>query len=254
MSGINWSRSKMRQRVARQGSEVAVDKADLLKASKDDLRKTANRILAEGFTPKKNATPRPQVAERKKSYRPWEAKPRGSVPPSPSVAETVVPVGLIIYADGCCEPNPGVGGWGFVAYLDGREIYSECGGDDSTTNNVMEITGALMALRWLAGRADRGVARLICDSRYVVDGCNDWRHGWKKKNWKQGDKERLNAGLWRELDAELTARPLRLEWCRGHAGIVGNERADRLSQDGRRSALAPNPALEAIREQLRYTV
>jgi len=249
MSGINWSRNKTRQRMARQGREVAIDKADLLKASPDDLRKMANKLIAAG-----NA-PRVKPAKSSVKAKGWN-RPAKSYP-----VDSALPAGLVIYADGCCEPNPGVGGWGFVAYLDGREIYCECGGDDSTTNNVMEMTAALMALRWLGGCADQGAARLICDSRYVVTGCNVWRHGWKKKGWRRKGSSALeknsaiaNLDLWKELDAEFAARPMTLEWCRGHAGIVGNERADELSLIGRESVVAPDLAHEMIRQQLQYTI
>lgn len=176
-----------------------------------------------------------------------------------------VPPGLVLYCDGCCEPNPGAGGWGFVVYRDGVEIHSDCGGADATTNNAMEMKGVLMALRWAAENADGEEVRLFCDSQYVVNGCNDWRHGWRRNGWnkrkpnspKRDEGEIKNLGLWQEIDAVLTARPLKLEWCRGHVGIVGNERADELSLMGRESvtgSVSSDDGLDAIREQLRYEV
>lgn len=182
--------------------------------------------------------------------------------------------GMVIYCDGACEPNPGIGGWGFVVYRDGVEIHADCGGANPTTNNIMEMTGALMALRWIAARlpvAEANVPignirpRLFCDSQYVVKGCNEWRHGWKAKGWRRGGPNATeknaaiaNLDLWREIDAALTLFPITLEWCKGHAGIVGNERADELSLTGRERALAAQaPAvddnshrLEQIRQQL----
>lgn len=156
--------------------------------------------------------------------------------------DVTVPQGLVIYCDGACEPNPGIGGWGFVVYGDGVEIHTECGGADPATNNTMEITGALMALRWFAERGIVEPVRLFCDSQYVVKGCNEWRQGWKKKGWRRGvAKELANAGLWRELDEALTLVPITLEWCKGHAGIIGNERADELSQEGRSAVVALEP-------------
>lgn len=147
------------------------------------------------------------------------------------------PTGLVIYADGACEPNPGAGGWGFVVYLDGKEVHAECGGKARTTNNEMEMTAALRALQWIAAEAYDRRPRLFCDSMYVVNGCNDWRHGWARKGWRRGQNAPLaNVDLWREIDGYLRARPLTLEWCKGHAGIPGNERADRLSNEGRRQA------------------
>ncbi|GAA2885502.1 ribonuclease HI [Aminobacter niigataensis] len=165
-----------------------------------------------------------------------------------------VPPGLVIYCDGACEPNPGVGGWAFVVYRDGAEIHSEHGGERRTTNNVMEMTGALMALRWFADRQVVEPVRLLCDSQYVVKGCNEWRAGWKLKGWRRGvEKELANADLWRELDQALTLVPITLEWVKGHAGIVGNERADELSLMGRESVLAEPASMRLIREQLDYS-
>ena len=143
-------------------------------------------------------------------------------------------VGLVLFCDGACEPNPGVGGWAFVVYRNGEEIYAERGGLLQTTNNVMELTGALNAVRWLHANQER--APLICDSQYVVKGCNEWRHNWKRSQWKQGRV--ANLALWQELDAALISHPTQLVWCRGHSGIRGNERADELSLLGRQHVLS----------------
>lgn len=156
--------------------------------------------------------------------------------------DRAVPPGLAIYTDGACEPNPGAGGWGYVAYRDGVEIHADCGGSNPTTNNIMELTGALMALQWIAEHLveKQDGVRLFCDSQYVVSGANSWRHGWKRNGWQRGgpkakpeNRTIANLELWKELDAALTAVPIQLEWCKGHAGIVGNERADELSLEGR---------------------
>jgi ribonuclease HI len=124
----------------------------------------------------------------------------------------------------------------------------------------MELTGALMALRWMANQPKIGPVRLVCDSAYVVNGCNDWRHGWKAKGWKRGgpnakpENARIaNLDLWQELDRLLTRVPIKLEWCKGHAGIVGNERADELSLQGRASLLPASPTV-AIEQQLAYRI
>jgi ribonuclease HI len=166
--------------------------------------------------------------------------------------------GLVLYADGACEPNPGAGGWGFVVYENDVEVHFDCGGADPTTNNVMELTGALRALEWYAefGTKPSGV-RLFCDSMYVVNGCNDWRHGWKARGWRRKGKnpEIANLDLWKELDAALTAVPIQLEWCKGHVGIIGNERADELPLEGRASILSLEgySADDLICEQLDYS-
>lgn len=182
---------------------------------------------------------------------------RGKKPPrqtaNPIEVDRQTPAGLVIYSDGACEPNPGGGGWGFVVYRDGVEIHSESGGAAETTNNIMEMTGALMALRWFAERGVVEPLRLFSDSQYVVKGCNEWRAGWKKKGWMRGRKTLSNAELWQELDEALTLVPIHLEWCRGHSGIIGNERADELSLIGRDEALAVH-AIGPIEQQLRYVV
>lgn len=173
-------------------------------------------------------------------------------------------MGLVIFCDGACEPNPGAGGWGFVVYRDGIDIHSDCGGSSESTNNIMEMTGALMALRWIAKHnSPHGVAsRLLCDSQYVVKGCNEWRHGWKLRGWKRKGRnpEIANLDLWKDLDVALTLVPITLEWVKGHAGTVGNERADELADMGRADALsvADEPCLDdaraALEQQLRYVV
>lgn len=163
--------------------------------------------------------------------------------------------GLVIFCDGACEPNPGLGGWGFVVYRDGVEIYTEHGGDPVATNNIMEMTGALMALRWFADRAVVEPVRILCDSQYVVKGCNHWRHGWKAKEWKRGQKPLANSYLWRELDEALILVPITLEWVKGHSGTLGNERADELAEMGRQSVINPEsigPRL--IEKQLQYVI
>lgn len=169
--------------------------------------------------------------------------------------------GLVIYTDGACEPNPGIGGWAFVAYLDGKEIHSSSGGDPVTTNNIMEMTGVMKAIEWLASSSSRQFATIYSDSQYVVKGCNTWRFGWKAKGWRRVvDRRRKtlepikNAELWKELDALLQGAPVKIEWVKGHAGIAGNERADQLSLAGRQDALVSAKQSALIEKQLQYSI
>jgi ribonuclease HI len=124
--------------------------------------------------------------------------------------------GVIAYADGSCLGNPGPGGWGVVIIeADGR-MRELCGGMRSTTNNRMEITAAIEALRNLPP----GTSALIrTDSQYLV---KTMTLGWKRS---------ANPDLWRELDAEVARHRVRWEWVRGHAGDPMNERADELARN-----------------------
>jgi ribonuclease HI len=127
---------------------------------------------------------------------------------------------ILAYADGSCLGNPGPGGWGVV--IVGREGTGEySGGDPHTTNNRMEITAAIEALRRLPAGA-RVVLR--SDSQYLVNTINS--------RWKRN----ANTDLWKELDDELARRRVRLEWVRGHAGDALNDRADRLALEQAKAA------------------
>ena len=140
-----------------------------------------------------------------------------------------------IFSDGACKGNPGPGGWGallrFTAAGTGAVHEKELfGGEAVTTNNRMELTGAIRALEALK-RPCRVV--LHTDSRYVMDGITKWIDGWKKKNWTTSAKQPVkNVDLWQALDAARTMHDVRWEWVRGHAGHVDNERADGLANRG----------------------
>ena len=139
-----------------------------------------------------------------------------------------------IYTDGACSGNPGPGGWG--AILRSGDTEKElCGGEPQTTNNRMEITAVIEALRALKRPVE---ARVHTDSQYVQKGISEWIHGWKRRGWKTAAKAPVkNEDLWRELDR--LAAPHRIEWVwvRGHAGHAENERADALANKGLRMAL-----------------
>jgi len=121
---------------------------------------------------------------------------------------------LVAYADGSCIGNPGPGGWGvLILEPDGSERELS-GGDPSTTNNRMEITAVIEALRAVAPGAEVTVRS---DSQYVV------------KTMTLGWKRRENVDLWQQLDAEVAKRKVNFEWVRGHAGDPHNKRADELA-------------------------
>jgi ribonuclease HI len=134
---------------------------------------------------------------------------------------------VLVYADGSCLGNPGPGGWGVVIVgRDGTREYS--GGDPQTTNNRMELTAAIEALRRLSPAAK---VLLRSDSQYLVNTIN--------LRWKRN----ANTDLWKELDAETARRRVRFEWVRGHAGDALNDRADRLALQAAKDAADAGRAL-----------
>jgi len=131
-----------------------------------------------------------------------------------------------IYTDGACRGNPGPGGWGALLIFKAQEKELS-GAEMQTTNNRMELMGAIMALAALT----RGVsARLHTDSKYVCTGVTEWLPNWKARGWKTADKKPVkNQDLWERLDAETQRHQLTWVWVKGHAGNAGNERVDRIA-------------------------
>jgi len=134
-----------------------------------------------------------------------------------------------IYTDGACRGNPGPGGWGALLRYNGheRELW---GGEAETTNNRMELTAAIEALRALT-RPCR--VELFTDSQYVRMGITDWLAGWKRRGWKNASKKPVkNQDLWQALDAETGRHQIRWHWVKGHSGHPENDRADALANRG----------------------
>ncbi|MBK9352248.1 MAG: ribonuclease HI [Sulfuritalea sp.] len=134
-----------------------------------------------------------------------------------------------IYTDGACSGNPGPGGWG--AILRSGETERELfGGEPQTTNNRMEMTAVIEALRALKKPV---AAKVHTDSQYVQKGISEWIHGWKRRGWKTAGKDPVkNEDLWRELDRLAAQHEIEWIWVRGHAGHPENERADALARRG----------------------
>lgn len=134
-----------------------------------------------------------------------------------------------IYTDGACRGNPGPGGWG-VVLIAGERRKTLHGGEPETTNNRMELTAAIEALNALKGSRD---VLLHTDSRYVMDGINQWLENWKKRNWvTAGKKPVKNRDLWQALDSAAERHRITWKWVRGHSGNPGNEEADALANRG----------------------
>lgn len=134
-----------------------------------------------------------------------------------------------IWTDGACKGNPGIGGWG--AYLIyGKHVKELFGGEKETTNNRMELTAVIEALR-LLNRPCKIV--LHVDSSYVKDGITKWIDGWKAKNWRTANKQPVkNVDLWQALEEQIARHEIEWRWVKGHAGIEGNEKADQLANKG----------------------
>ncbi|HET7176038.1 MAG TPA: ribonuclease HI [Gammaproteobacteria bacterium] len=146
--------------------------------------------------------------------------------------------GFEVYTDGACRGNPGPGGWGVLILEGGRERTLN-GAEADTTNNRMELMAAIMALRELP---DGSAADIYTDSKYVMDGLNDWLPTWKQRGWKTAAKKPVkNQDLWQALDAASTRHRLRWHWVKGHAGNAGNERVDRLANEAIDALLGGRP-------------
>ena len=139
------------------------------------------------------------------------------------------PQTVYIYTDGACKGNPGVGGWGALLRY-GQHEKELLGGAAETTNNRMELTAVIEALRALK-RSSR--VQICTDSQYVKNGMESWIEGWKKNGWQTTSKQPVkNADLWRELDTLVQQHQVTWTWVKGHAGHPENERADALANQG----------------------
>ena len=158
-----------------------------------------------------------------------------SQPPNAPVATAVTsetkPV-VDIFTDGGSSPNPGAGAWAALLRYNGVE--KEISGYvTETTNNRMELSAALEALRTLTKPAR---VRLHTDSQYLQKGMQTWIQGWVQRGWKTADKKPvLNADIWQALLSESKRHSIEWIWVRGHNGHVENERVDALVRKARES-------------------
>lgn len=132
-----------------------------------------------------------------------------------------------IYTDGACSGNPGPGGWGAVLIYN-NNTKELSGGNKNTTNNRMELTGVIEALKALKEPCN---VTLTTDSKYVCDAINkEWVYSWKNNNWRKADKKpALNIDLWEELLSLLDTHNVEFIWVKGHNGHKYNERCDQLA-------------------------
>ena len=134
---------------------------------------------------------------------------------------------VTLYTDGACSGNPGPGGWGAILEFMGHEKEMS-GGEESTTNNRMELTAVIMGLRALK---EPCVVELYSDSKYVIDGLQKgWAESWRRRGWVKSDKKpALNPDLWGELLDLTEKHTLHYHWVKGHAENEKNNRCDELA-------------------------
>ncbi len=134
---------------------------------------------------------------------------------------------VIIYTDGACSGNPGPGGWAALLRIGAHEKELS-GGATETTNNRMELTAALEALRTLKQPCK---VDFYTDSEYLRKGITEWMGGWKRRGWKTVAKKPVkNQDLWKALDEAIQRHQIAWHWVRGHAGNPANARVDALAR------------------------
>lgn len=138
---------------------------------------------------------------------------------------------IIVFTDGAAKGNPGPGGWGAIVVTRDQRVRELGGGSPHTTNNKMELSGAIAALEYVEYQA--GPVAIHTDSTYVIQGITQWVWGWRRRGWKttQGG-DVLNRDLWERLLGLVAARArgeVDWRWVRGHVGTPGNERVDQIA-------------------------
>ena len=138
---------------------------------------------------------------------------------------------FLVFTDGAAKGNPGPGGWGAIVVTPDHRVTELGGGAPHTTNNRMELSGAIAALQHLATQP--GPVAIYTDSTYLIQGITQWIWGWRKRGWKTAEGgDVLNRDLWEQLSvlvSERTGGKVEWHWVRGHVGTPGNERADQIS-------------------------
>jgi ribonuclease HI len=138
---------------------------------------------------------------------------------------------IVAFSDGASKGNPGPGGWGVVIVAPDGAVTEVGGHAAHTTNNKMELTGAIAALGQLEDTP--GPVAIYTDSTYVIKGINEWIWGWRRRGWKTAEgHEVLNRELWEELARLVEARgkgAIAWHYVRGHVGTPGNERVDEIA-------------------------
>ena len=131
-----------------------------------------------------------------------------------------------LYTDGACRGNPGRGGWGAILVYGAHERELS-GGEPETTNNRMELIGAIEGLSALKEPCR---VTLFSDSKYLTDAFNEgWVDSWQSQGWRRGREALKNPDLWQRLYALTKEHEVKFIWVKGHAGHAYNERCDALA-------------------------
>ena len=134
---------------------------------------------------------------------------------------------VVLYTDGACSGNPGPGGWCAILEYNGQQKELS-GGEETTTNNRMELTAVIRGLEALK---ESCIVELYADSKYVIDGLEKgWAKQWQKNGWHKADKKpALNPDLWEQLLALSDRHALHYHWVKGHAENPMNNRCDEVA-------------------------
>ena len=140
-----------------------------------------------------------------------------------------------IYTDGACVGNPGPGGWAAIIIFknEKKELF---GGEKLTTNNRMELTGAIKGLEYCDLQEKKQLSlkeiKIYTDSNYLKEGITNWINNWEKNNWKTSDKKNVkNIDLWKKLRELTESRQIEWCWIKGHSGNPMNDLADKLAKE-----------------------
>lgn len=159
-----------------------------------------------------------------------------SEPPAPSGAAPERPR-VQLFTDGACSGNPGPGGWAYILRHPASGKSREASGaEGATTNNRMELRAVIEGLRALKAPS---IVAITSDSKYVLQGLEEWLDQWKKRGWRTASKQPVkNDDLWRELDALREHHTLSFHWIRGHNEHPENTRCDELAVAAREALVA----------------
>ena len=136
---------------------------------------------------------------------------------------------IVIFSDGSSRGNPGPGGWGAII-ADCEKVIELGGGEKHTTNNRMELLGAINALASLGHLVSKLQVTVNTDSSYVINGITKWVYGWQKNGWKTSEKEDVvNRDLWERLIEASQGLEIKWNQISGHIGVPGNERCDEIA-------------------------